>query len=34
MSSFSLFKGVLTGMAEIALSGEEGLGNRVQLLPK
>jgi len=31
---FLLFKGLLTEMAEIALSGEEGVGTVAQLAPK
>jgi len=33
MSSPSLFKGTLTGVAEMALSGEEGVGIGAQLPP-
>jgi len=33
MSSLSLFKGLLTGVAEMALSGEEGVGTGAQLTP-
>jgi len=32
--SLSLCKGLLTEMAEMALSGEEGVGTGVQLAPK
>jgi len=33
MSRLFLFKGLLIGMAEIALSGKEGVGNGKELLP-
>jgi len=33
MSSFILFKGFLTVMAELPLPGEEGVGNGAQLPP-
>jgi len=34
MSSFLLFNGLLTAIAEMALSGEEDVGTGTQLSPK